>query len=38
METLRADQIGSLLRPPELLQAWGQLFAGQLAPEAFPAI
>src|SRR4051794_21556226 len=33
MEIVRADQVGSLLRPPELLQAWGQLFAGQLAPE-----
>src|SRR5215208_5995184 len=33
MNALRADQIGSLLRPPELLQAWGQLFAGQLTPE-----
>jgi 5-methyltetrahydropteroyltriglutamate--homocysteine methyltransferase len=33
MEIVRADQIGSLLRPAELLQAWGRLFAGQLAPE-----
>src|SRR3981081_4731170 len=32
MEIVRADQIGSLLRPAELLQAWGRLFAGQLAP------
>src|SRR5438270_12182149 len=38
METVRADQIGSLLRPPELLQAWGQLFAGQLAPERLEEI
>jgi 5-methyltetrahydropteroyltriglutamate--homocysteine methyltransferase len=33
MAILRADQIGSLLRPPDLLQAWGLFFAGQLAPE-----
>ena len=33
MEIVRADQIGSLLRPAELIQAWGRLFAGQLAPE-----
>lgn len=26
----RADQVGSLLRPPALQQAWGQFFAGQL--------
>src|SRR3982750_2604444 len=32
MDTMRADQIGSLLRPPELLQAWGPLFAGPPAP------
>src|SRR5919106_309891 len=38
METVRADQIGSLLRPAELLQAWGQLFAGQLAPERLEEI
>jgi hypothetical protein len=24
MDTVRADQIGSLLRPGELLQAWGR--------------
>jgi 5-methyltetrahydropteroyltriglutamate--homocysteine methyltransferase len=33
MQSVRADQVGSLLRPPELVQALGQLFAGQLAPE-----
>src|SRR5438105_4325179 len=38
MQTARADQIGSLLRPPELLQAWGQLFAGQLAPDRLEEI
>jgi 5-methyltetrahydropteroyltriglutamate--homocysteine methyltransferase len=38
MQIVRADQIGSLLRPPELLQAWGQLFAGQLAPERLEEI
>ena len=38
METVRADQIGSLKRPPELIQAWGQLFAGQLAPERLSEI
>jgi methionine synthase II (cobalamin-independent) len=26
----RADQVGSLLRPPQLQQAWDQFFAGQL--------
>lgn len=26
----RAEQVGSLLRPPELQQAWGQFFAGEL--------
>jgi 5-methyltetrahydropteroyltriglutamate--homocysteine methyltransferase len=38
MQNPRADQIGSLLRPPELVQAWGQLFAGQLTPEALDEI
>src|SRR5215467_5738659 len=38
MDIVRADQIGSLLRPPELLQAWGQLFAGQLSPEGLQEI
>jgi 5-methyltetrahydropteroyltriglutamate--homocysteine methyltransferase len=38
MDIVRADQIGSLLRPPELLQAWGMLFAGQLAPERLESI
>jgi 5-methyltetrahydropteroyltriglutamate--homocysteine methyltransferase len=38
METIRADQIGSLLRPPELIQAWGLLFAGQLEPERLEEI
>jgi 5-methyltetrahydropteroyltriglutamate--homocysteine methyltransferase len=38
MQTIRADQIGSLLRPPELIQAWGQLFAGQLAPQRLEEI
>jgi 5-methyltetrahydropteroyltriglutamate--homocysteine methyltransferase len=38
MEIVHADQIGSLLRPPELIQAWGQLFAGQLAPERLEEI
>src|SRR5215831_18130251 len=38
MEMFRADQIGSLLRPSELVQAWGQLFAGQLAPERLEEI
>jgi hypothetical protein len=37
-ETVRADQIGSFLRPPELIQAWAQLFAGQLAPERLEEI
>jgi methionine synthase II (cobalamin-independent) len=38
MDVVRADQIGSLLRPIELIQAWGQLFAGQLAPERLEEI
>jgi 5-methyltetrahydropteroyltriglutamate--homocysteine methyltransferase len=38
MNALRADQIGSLLRPPELIQAWGQLFAGQMTPEQLEAV
>ena len=38
MEVIRADQIGSLLRPPELVQAWGLLFAGQLPPERLEEI
>jgi 5-methyltetrahydropteroyltriglutamate--homocysteine methyltransferase len=38
MNTLRADQIGSLLRPPELIQAWGQFFAGQLSPQQLEAV
>jgi 5-methyltetrahydropteroyltriglutamate--homocysteine methyltransferase len=38
MNTLYADQIGSLLRPLELIQAWGQLFAGQLAPDRLEEI
>jgi 5-methyltetrahydropteroyltriglutamate--homocysteine methyltransferase len=38
MHIVRADQIGSLLRPPELLQAWGELFTGQLAPERLEEI
>src|ERR1051326_8691030 len=38
METVRADQIGSLLRPPELVQAWGLFFAGQLAPDRLDEI
>lgn len=38
MDTIRADQIGSLLRPPELIQAWGKLFAGQLDPAALTDI
>jgi 5-methyltetrahydropteroyltriglutamate--homocysteine methyltransferase len=38
MSNLRADHIGSLLRPPQLLQAWGQLFAGQLSPDALDDI
>src|SRR5918911_1756653 len=33
MRNVRADQVGSLLRPPELVQAWDRLFAGQLAPD-----
>jgi 5-methyltetrahydropteroyltriglutamate--homocysteine methyltransferase len=37
-ETIRADQVGSLLRPPELVEAWGKLFAGQLDPERLRAI
>src|SRR5229473_2696510 len=38
MQIVRADQIGSLLRPPELLQAWGEMFTGQLAPERLEEI
>jgi 5-methyltetrahydropteroyltriglutamate--homocysteine methyltransferase len=38
MDKVRADQIGSLLRPGELLQAWGQMFAGQLAPDRLEEI
>jgi 5-methyltetrahydropteroyltriglutamate--homocysteine methyltransferase len=30
MQTFRADQVGSLLRPPELRRAWEQFLAGQL--------
>jgi 5-methyltetrahydropteroyltriglutamate--homocysteine methyltransferase len=38
MNVFRADQVGSLLRPPELLQAWDQLFAGRLEPAALAEI
>jgi 5-methyltetrahydropteroyltriglutamate--homocysteine methyltransferase len=38
MQIVRADQIGSLLRPPALLHAWGELFTGQLAPERLEEI
>jgi 5-methyltetrahydropteroyltriglutamate--homocysteine methyltransferase len=38
MAMLRADQIGSLLRPPDLVQGWGLYFAGQLAPERLEEI
>jgi 5-methyltetrahydropteroyltriglutamate--homocysteine methyltransferase len=38
MDTIRADQVGSLLRPRELVEAWGKLFGGQLEPEALRAI
>ena len=38
MQIIRADQVGSLLRPPELVQAWGQVFAGQLAPDRLAEI
>jgi 5-methyltetrahydropteroyltriglutamate--homocysteine methyltransferase len=38
MNSLRADQIGSLLRPPELIQAWGQLFTGQITPRQLEAV
>ena len=38
MQHIRADQVGSLLRPPELVQAWGQVFAGQLAPDRLAEI
>jgi 5-methyltetrahydropteroyltriglutamate--homocysteine methyltransferase len=30
MRDLRDDQVGSLLRPPELVQAWDRFFAGEL--------
>jgi len=30
MRETRADQVGSLLRPPKIRQAWGRFFAGQL--------
>jgi 5-methyltetrahydropteroyltriglutamate--homocysteine methyltransferase len=38
MITARTDVVGSLLRPPELLQAREALAAGQLSPAAFKAI
>jgi 5-methyltetrahydropteroyltriglutamate--homocysteine methyltransferase len=38
MQKIRADQVGSLLRPPELVEAWGKLFAGQLDPPSLAAI
>jgi 5-methyltetrahydropteroyltriglutamate--homocysteine methyltransferase len=38
MITARTDVVGSLLRPPELLQARNQLAAGQLTPAEFKEI
>lgn len=38
MNEFRADQVGSLLRPPELLRAWDRLFAGQIEPAALAEI
>src|SRR5215472_13546481 len=38
MNALRADQIGSLLRPPELIEAWGQLFTGRITPAQLEAV
>src|SRR3954469_25204539 len=38
VNVFRADQVGSLLRPVELLQAWDQLFAGRLEPAALAEI
>ncbi|HMB73169.1 MAG TPA: 5-methyltetrahydropteroyltriglutamate--homocysteine S-methyltransferase [Gammaproteobacteria bacterium] len=34
----RADQVGSLLRPPEIKQAWADLAAGRLAADALTAV
>jgi 5-methyltetrahydropteroyltriglutamate--homocysteine methyltransferase len=38
MITAHADVVGSLLRPPELLQAREDLAAGRIAPAAFKAV
>lgn len=38
MITVHADIVGSLLRPPELLEAQNQLVAGNLSPERFEEI
>lgn len=38
MRTIRADVVGSLLRPPELLEAQRQLAAGTITPGEFKAI
>jgi hypothetical protein len=38
MNALRADQIGSLLRPPELIEAWGQLFTGRITAAQLEAV
>src|SRR3954467_5588994 len=38
MITAHADHVGSLLRPPELLEARGRHAAGELDPPAFKAI
>jgi methionine synthase II (cobalamin-independent) len=34
----RADQVGSLLRPPEIKQAWAELDAGRISSDALRAI
>src|SRR5262245_10882131 len=38
VDALRAEQVGSLLRPAQLQQAWGQVFAGQLDRDALTGI
>src|ERR1700710_608143 len=38
MVTAHADHVGSLLRPPELLDARAKLAAGELDPPAFKAL
>lgn len=38
MSHFRADQVGSLLRPQRLLEAWGEFLAGKLDPAALAEI